>query len=92
MKRVVIDIPDHIYEHAVGCSEDSNDEWFVMRAIAESTPLPKGLERLIEANWLKNALHNFSKGLNREVDWEDIYCYIDAAPTIIEADKERKEE
>ena len=54
----------------------------------EYTTLPEGHGRLIDANWLKTALRNFSKGLNREADWEDIYYYIDATPTIIESDKE----
>lgn len=34
--KLIIDIPEYIYEHAKEKSEDSNDEWFVMRAIAEA--------------------------------------------------------
>ena len=33
--KLVIDIPDHIYEHAKNMSEDSNDEYDAMRAIAK---------------------------------------------------------
>lgn len=33
--KLVIEIPDHIYEHAKNCSEDSYDEWDAMRAIAK---------------------------------------------------------
>lgn len=33
--KLVIDIPDHVYEHAKNMSEDSNDEYDAMRAIAK---------------------------------------------------------
>lgn len=33
--KLVIDIPDHVYEHAKSMSEDGNDEYDAMRAIAE---------------------------------------------------------
>lgn len=33
--KIVIEIPDHVYEHAKNISEDSNDEWDAMRAIAK---------------------------------------------------------
>lgn len=36
--KIIIDIPDHIYEHAKNCSEDSYDEWDAMRAIAKGLP------------------------------------------------------
>lgn len=61
-------------------------------AIAKGTPLPKGHGRLIDADWLKFALHNFFYGLKRPVEEEDIQRYIDVAPTIIEADKAGEEE
>ena len=34
---IVIDIPEHIYEHAKESSEDSRDEFDAMRAIANGT-------------------------------------------------------
>lgn len=37
--QIVIDIPKYIYEHAKEQSEDNNDEWDAMRAIANGTPL-----------------------------------------------------
>lgn len=37
--RILIDIPDHVYEHAVESTEDSRDEWDAMRAIAEGMTL-----------------------------------------------------
>ena len=36
--KLVIEIPDHIYEHAKNRSEDSYDEWDAMRAIAKGLP------------------------------------------------------
>ena len=37
--KLVIEIPDHIYDHAKSISEDSNDEYEAMRAIAKGTDL-----------------------------------------------------
>ena len=45
--KIVIDIPKHIYEHAKEQSEDSNDEWDAMRAIANGTLLPEHKGRLM---------------------------------------------
>lgn len=72
--KIVIDIPNHIYEHAKEESEDSNDEWDAMRAIANGSPLPKGHGRLIDAD-------DFFQ-MFEELDMEP---YNDT-PTIIEAD------
>ena len=36
--KLVIEIPDHIYEHSKNGSEDSYDEWDAMRAIAKGFP------------------------------------------------------
>lgn len=45
--KIVISIPEHIYEHAKEQSEDSNDEWDAMRAIANGTLLPEHKGRLM---------------------------------------------
>lgn len=45
--KIVIDISEHIYEHAKEQSEDSNDEWDAMRAIANGTLLPEHKGRLM---------------------------------------------
>lgn len=37
--KIVIDIPEEIIEHAKNKSEDSNDEYVAMRAIANGTPI-----------------------------------------------------
>ena len=39
--KLLIDIPEHIYEHAKEMTEDSIDEGKAMRAIANGSPLPK---------------------------------------------------
>ncbi len=41
--KLIIDISKNIYEHAKVQSEDSNDEWDAMRAIANGTPLAEWL-------------------------------------------------
>lgn len=46
--RILIDIPDHVYEHAVESTEDSRDEWDAMRAIAEGMTLYDIKEQLKE--------------------------------------------
>lgn len=37
--ELVIDIPEEVIEHAKNKSEDSNDEYVAMRAIANGTPI-----------------------------------------------------
>jgi hypothetical protein len=59
--KIVIDIPKHIYEHAKEQSEDSNDEWDAMRAIANGIPLPKGHGRLVDADAFIAMLEDASK-------------------------------
>lgn len=46
--RILIDIPDHVYEHAVESTEDSRDEGDAMRAIAEGMTLDDIKEQLKE--------------------------------------------
>lgn len=36
--KLLIDIPEHIYEHAKETTEDRRDEFDAMRAIANGTP------------------------------------------------------
>lgn len=69
--KLLIDIPEHIYEHAKETTEDSRDEFDAMRAIANGTPARcKGVdeaekERLIKKNMLsiENRVRNvFNQG------------------------------
>lgn len=78
--KLIIDIPDDDF---LACKHWVNEgvaQW-VESIIANGTPLPKGHGRLIDAD-----------ALNRK----DVNCanvpmnFIDTAPTVIEADKEKK--
>lgn len=69
--KLLIDIPEHIYEHAKEGSEDSRDEGEAMRAIANGSPARcKGMdeaekERLIKKNMLSienRVRHVFNQG------------------------------
>ena len=67
--KLLIDIPEHIYEHAKEMSEDSRDEGEAMRAIANGTPArcmdEAEKERLIKKNMLsiENRVRNvFNQG------------------------------
>ena len=86
--KLVIDIDEDVYEHAIEQSEDSNDEWDTMRAIAKGTPLPKGHGRLIDADAIN--IHDVSPAYGMEV-YGVTQDDIEYEPTIIEADKEGKE-
>ena len=59
--KLVIEIPDHIYEHAKNISEDSYDEWDAMRAIA------KGLlyEQRPRGEWIKEPTNSRSVDIYR---------------------------
>lgn len=46
--KLVIDIPEEVIEHAKNKSEDSNDEYVAMRAIANGTPIGEYRDRLKE--------------------------------------------
>ena len=45
--KLVIDIPDHVYEHAKSMSEDGTDEYEAMRAIS------KGEKDRAHGEWIK---------------------------------------
>lgn len=40
--KILIEIPEHIHEHAIEQSEDSRDEFDAIRAIANGTPIKEG--------------------------------------------------
>lgn len=46
--------------------------------------------RLIDAEWLKESLHNFFTGNFHPITEDDIMAYIDAAPTIETKCEERE--
>ena len=82
--KIVIDIPQYIYEHAKEQSEDNNDEWDAMRAIANGTPLPKGHGDLVDFDRL---CKEYWDGNYMEIHKDDL----SNIKPIIEADKEGKE-
>ena len=82
--QIVIEIPEKIYNDI----QTKTEHGIIFNAVKNGTPLPKGHGRLIDADWLKFALHNFFYGLKRPVEEEDIQRYIDVARSIIEADTE----
>lgn len=84
--RLVIDIPEEIYEQVKDRTEDSNDEWITMRAVANGTPLPQGCGRLIDGDALYKEVASW--GMN-DYEPSDFLDEIDRTPTIIE--KEGKE-
>lgn len=91
--KIVINVPDYVKEQADdGKGAELGIPLWLAYEIANGTPLPEHHGRLIDAEWLKFALHNFFYGLKRPVDEEDIQRYIDVARSIIEADKAESEE
>ena len=84
--RIVIDIPEGLYEVYKGRPPMLGDEGMDMiaQAIANGTPLPKGHGRLIDADaYIKDMLNS------REFDFFKILAFfkiLDMQPTIIEAD------
>lgn len=88
--QVVIDIDEEVIEHAKAQSEDSNDEWKAMRAIANGTPLPPH-GRLIDADRvITEATERMKYPANYQY-MECVIAHMKLAPTIIEADKENEE-
>ena len=100
--QIVIDIPEGIYNTAVkGGYVYSMDESKVINAIANGKSLPKGHGRLIDEQNISDYVHSHIQEIN--TGYGDlnshtnrilrmIESYIDNAPTIIEADKEDKDE
>ena len=85
--KLVIDISEEDYNFVKKQVADGITNPLKMR-IANGTPLPKGHGRLIDADCLKNSIHNFFYG-HYSADERDIQAYINAAKTRIEADKEQ---
>ena len=88
--RIVIDIPEHLYEVVKedGIPLYKEERKVLADAIANGTPIPKGHGRLIDADELKSHIHmeNY-KGFRIRTDGTVAFEYINDAPTIIEADK-----
>lgn len=88
--KIVIDIPENIYEWAKkpNMPDDIFDEVveaLLDAAFSNSTPLPKGHGRLIDADEVKRKMGNLD-------GFGMIGRCIDEFPTIVEADKEESED
>lgn len=86
--QIVIGIPKYIYDTIIACdgyiSDCDNEK--VGNAIKNSTPLPKGHGRLIDADDIAVIDEQFYV----PSDYYVAESAIDDAPTIIEADKEQE--
>lgn len=72
--QIVIDIPEHIYEHAKEQSEDSNDEWDAMRAIANGTLLPEHKGRLMLIDIDELPFFRCPNNINKCPSYYDFTC------------------
>jgi len=91
--KLIIDIPDEIYECYKGRPPMLGDAGMDMiaQAIANGTPVPKGHGRLKDADYIK--LFSIDHDSWNGVEYEGVIkvvpvIAIDNASTIIEADKE----
>lgn len=96
--QIVIDIPDEEYDVVQNEKYHYIISHYIWEAVKNGVVLPKGHERLIEANKLLQAMKNrdadnggeplnaIDRGYHLAV--EHLQIEIDHAPTVIEADKE----
>ena len=97
--QIVIDIPEEVYEDELNAIEHAEIAGVPLgiwsRAIENGTPLPKGHERLIDADALVKKMEEREERLNDDRSmWETagVEVALDMfAPTIIETDKEDEE-
>lgn len=91
--QIVIDIPDKTY-HSIKNTKQVGERncWILTNAIINSTPLPKGHGRLIDADELYKQDKEDWLTLNNapfiSTDYAHVFAEIDNAPTIIESDTE----
>lgn len=100
--KVVIEISERDWDEIQELTEDEKD--FHQRVISEGTPLPEGhgdlkdvskihLYKFVNCkNYLLHPLHSedFKRGYNSAID--DVWNVLREAQTIIEADKEAKDD
>lgn len=97
--KIVIDIPEKIYNRYINYTESYIDFMFIgteeilVKAIRNGTPLPKGSGRLIDADALIKQLKataniEWNKKVGSSKGLIDAIDIVDDIPIIIEADKE----
>lgn len=62
--NLLISIDEETYRHAQNRSEDSNDEWNAMRAIANGTPITDNIEPCEDAISRKDAINAIDKWIS----------------------------
>lgn len=82
--QIVIDVPEKLTCEGFERPFTEDERNILIKAIGNGVPLPKGHDRLIGAERLKEVFRR-----NTGHDYHDL---IDAAPTIVEADKAESEE
>lgn len=86
--QIVIDVPEHIYEHIKEVYEHSHTVEATYSYIYHGTPLPKGHGRLID-------ISPYEKYFNTAISYDDgnhiNEVYTNSILTIIEADTESEE-
>lgn len=82
--KVVIDIPDEMYDWLLNGFPDEDDGNHAIDAIIKGTPLSKGHGRLLDEKEILNTNANDGGWY----DLVDMPAYIAGVPAIIEADKE----
>jgi hypothetical protein len=81
--KLLIDIPEHIYEHAKEGSEDSRDEFDAMRAIANGSQesrseIPNTCGDAISRQAVDDAIYDYSRSC--DVNYQQIMEFIDKIP------------
>ena len=90
--QIVIDIPEETYKATCnGCMLPPDVE-NVVQGIKNGTPLPKGHGRLIDADKIISEATERMKYPANHKYMECVIAHMVLAPTIIEADKEDKNE
>lgn len=89
--KLIVDIPERVYDRTKNMTESDYDEYTAMRAISHGIPLPKTHGKLIDADALVRKAYEEAQGMTNnnfgiEVDW-----LVDKTPAIIEAESEGNE-
>ena len=84
MRELVIKIPDSVYQKVKDGEADEFTSAYVVGAVSDGITLPKGHNRLIETT------EDLYQEIRKWCGGDMAYEIITNAPTIIEADKENK--
>ena len=90
--QVVINIDEEVYKRVLPykdvpvISNPADDISELIHAIVNSTPLPKGHGRLVDADEIDNNIYDLTRSM--DLNYGQISEVVDTAPTIIEKDDE----